>query len=183
MSWGHNKRGDPCVGDPRGMRGDEPHSVHLPHLLPLLPAHVKKASEHAPTTYVPHKTCHSTTTPRLNPAATLVPILDTHLFACMPAWALAAAAVHLAGGSWYPTLPAPPNQRERMRPAQQKDENHQVEMSKAGSNGPTGLLSTQRARLNGTAGGRKTQCKVDNAQCGVDQTNARSNGPNASADS
>ena len=100
MSWVHrgNKRGDPCVGDPRGTRGDEPRSVHLPHLLPLPPTHVNRASGHASTTYLPHKTCHSTTTPRLTqlqlPWRCLTPICSRA--PCMPVRALAAAEVRLA---------------------------------------------------------------------------------------
>ena len=47
---------------------------------------------------------------------------------------------------------------------------------------PQRVFYRPNAGLNGTVGGRKTQRKVDNAQCGVDRINARSNGPNASAD-
>ena len=53
----------------------------------------KRQNMHRPLTY---PTRHAIPLRRLNPAATLVPVLDTHSFACMPAQALAAAEVRLA---------------------------------------------------------------------------------------
>src|SRR6266567_6545593 len=59
------------------MRGDEPLSVRLPHLLPLLPANVEKKRQdmRRPLT-CPTKTRRSTAMPMLTPPATIVLVPD-----------------------------------------------------------------------------------------------------------
>jgi len=153
---------DPCVGDPRGTRGD---SVHLPHLLPLLPTHVNKASGHAPTTYVPYKTCHSTTTPRLTqlqlPWRCLTPI-------CSRACQYGHSQPRKFG--WREVVGIPRSWSPRTSVSVCGQLNARLKCAKRGRTAQR-VSYRLNPRLNGTAGGRKTQRKVDNAQCAV--ANAR----------
>jgi len=72
-----DKRGETHVWETYGVREETNHSRFASlNLLPSLPTHVKKAPGHAPSTYVPHKICHSITAPMFTPAAALVPVPD-----------------------------------------------------------------------------------------------------------
>ena len=129
------------------MRGDEPLSVRLPHLLPLLPTNVRQDTRR-PLMY-PTKARHSTTTPTLTPPAAIALVPDTQSlpFVRIHASTDIRGRGSSAGVRWlvsHVTGSPEPAPAYAASPMQRRNTKHKVETPKERSNCPTDVRSTQR---------------------------------------